>query len=258
MTTILYASPVFGPIHSRRLGISLGINLLPADGKICSFDCIYCECGLNAERPPHARMPSRELVRSVLRDKLETLRAENVIPDTLTFAGNGEPTGHPQFAEIVDDVRALRDEYCPKAVISVLTNATHILKEDVFQALLKIDNPLLKLDTVSLDYILRVDRPNAHYDLPKLLARMEAFGKHAIIQTMFMKGTWQGQSVDNTSNEYVLPWLEAIKRIGPRLVTIYTIDRETPGEGLQKATKEELDHIADLVRAAGIEVTVSY
>ena len=146
----------------------------------------------------------------------------------------------------------------PKAVISVLTNATHILKEDVFQALLKIDNPLLKLDTVNLDYILRVDRPNAHYDLPKLLARMEAFGKHAIIQTMFMKGTWQGQSVDNTSNEYVLPWLEAIKRIGPRLVTIYTIDRETPDEGLQKATKEELDHIADLVRAAGIEVTVSY
>lgn len=258
MSTILFPSPVFGPVHSRRLGISLGINLMPTDGKICSFDCIYCECGLNAGHRPHLRMPTRAAVHAALEKKLVEMAAKGELPDTLTFAGNGEPTGHPEFAQIIDDVIELRRRYCPKAKISVLTNATHILKAHVFEALLRVDNPLLKLDTVDLDYIRLVNRPQAAYDLHALIERMRAFKGECLIQTMFLKGSWQGKDVNNTTEHYVGPWLEVVRSIGPKLVTIYTIDRETPDKELQKATHEELDRIAERVREAGLECTVSY
>ena len=165
MSTMLFPSPIFGPVHSRRLGVSLGINLLPADGKICSFDCIYCECGLNGSHRPHLRCPSRALVVSSLEEKLVEMAADGVKPDNLTFAGNGEPTSHPEFPAIVDDVIALRNRFAPSAKISVLTNASHILKPAIFEALLKVDNPLLKLDTVDPDYIRRVD-PTAAMTCP--------------------------------------------------------------------------------------------
>lgn len=258
MSTILYPSPIFGPVKSRRLGISLGINLLPPDGKLCSFDCIYCECGLNAERRPKQKMPAREDVRVQLRAKLIEMREAGAEPNTLTFAGNGEPTSHPDFEAIMDDTIALRDELAPECAISVLTNATHILKDSVFRALMRVENPLLKLDTVDPDYIRLVDRPTSRYDLPALIERMIAFEGRAIIQTMFLKGTWQGQNVDNTDERYVLPWLETLKRIRPKLVTIYTIDRETPDLSLQKAAPETLDRIAAMVEAAGMRTTVSY
>ena len=258
MSTMLFPSPIFGPVHSRRLGVSLGINLLPADGKICSFDCIYCECGLNGSHRPHLRCPSRALVVSSLEEKLVEMAADGVKPDNLTFAGNGEPTSHPEFPAIVDDVIALRNRFAPSAKISVLTNASHILKPAIFEALLKVDNPLLKLGTVDPDYIRRVDRPNSRYDLPALIKQMQAFNGKCMIQTMFMKGDWQGVSVDNTGDEYVLPWLEVVKSIHPELVTIYTLDRETPSKSLLKATHEELDRIADLIHAAGLKCTVSY
>lgn len=258
MSTVIYPSPIFGPVHSRRLGLSLGINVCPPDGKICSFDCIYCECGFNADFRPKSRMPSREAVKAGLRETLEKMKAEGHLPDTLTFSGNGEPTGHPDFPGIVDDVLALRGEFCPKAKVSVLTNATRITKPAVFEALLKVDNPLLKLDTVNPDYIRLVDRPNAGYDLEAILERMKAFGRRAIIQTMFMRGTFEGQDVDNTGEAFVGPWLEAVKAIGPKLVTIYTIDRETPDHDLMKAPPEVLDAIAARIREAGLEAQVSY
>lgn len=258
MSTILYASPIFGPIKSRRLGLSLGVNLLPADGKLCNFDCIYCECGLNEERRPDSRMPSKTLVLSLLEDKLKAMHAAGELPNTITFAGNGEPTLHPDFPEIIDGTIALRDKYAPECKISVLTNATHINREKVFAALERVDNPLLKLDTVDSDYIHEVDRPTSRYDLPVLIDCMTRLGKKAIIQTMFLHGTWNGKDISNVSEAFVGPWLEVVKQIGPRLVTIYTIDRETPRNTLQKATHEELDHIADRLRAAGLEVSVSY
>lgn len=257
MSTVIYPSPIFGPVHSRRLGISLGINLLPGDGKICNFDCIYCECGFNKDTRPASRMPSRALVAAKLREKLEEMKAAGQLPDTLTFAGNGEPTGHPEFAEIVGDVIALRGEYAPKAKISVLTNATHILKDSVFRALLRVDNPLLKLDTADAGYIRLVDRPTSRYDLPAILERMKAFEGRCIIQSMFLKGSWEGKSVDNTSERYVGPWLKVIAAVRPRFVTVYTIDRETPDADLRKATREELDGIAARVRALGIGASVS-
>ena len=148
MSTVIYPSPIFGPVHSRRLGVSLGINLLPADGKVCSFDCIYCECGLNAERRPKGKMPTREEVRAALEARLQQMAAEGPRPDVLTFAGNGEPTLHPDFRDIIEDARALRNRYCPEARISVLSNATRILRPDVFAALCCVDNNILKLDTV--------------------------------------------------------------------------------------------------------------
>ena len=257
MSTILFPSPIFGPVHSRRLGVSLGVNLLPADGKLCSFDCIYCECGLNGQHRPELRMPTREAVRKALRAKLESMKAEGVLPDTITFSGNGEPTSHPDFEGIIDDTLALRDEYAPKSQVSVLTNATHIVRNGVFRALLRVDNALLKLDTVDEDYIHLVDRPTSGYDLPKIIERMKAFEGRCIIQTMFMKGEWEGRSVDNTGDEYVGPWLDALREIGPRLVTIYTLDRETPGKNLLKAPRERLDEIAARVNALGIPTTVS-
>ena len=261
MSTIIYPSPVFGPVHSRRLGISLGINLLPADGKVCSFDCIYCECGFNGDHRPSLPMPTREEVAGKLEKKLLEMVAEGQLPDVLTFAGNGEPTCHPHFAEIISDTIRLRNQYCPQAKVSVLSNATMIHRQAVHDALMRVDNNILKLDTVDPLYINKVDRPQGAYDVRLIIDRLKAFNSHVIIQTMFMRGETgerSQQSVDNTGEKFVGPWLEAVKEIKPQQVMIYTIDRETPTLGLLKATREQLDHIRDRVIAAGIPCSASY
>jgi len=255
MSTIIYPSPIFGPVHSRRLGISLGINLMPADGKICTFNCIYCECGLNEDHRPTLPRPTRELVAQKLEEKLKEMAAEGQLPDVLTFAGNGEPTCHPHFAEIIDDTIRLRNLYCPKAKVSVLSNATMIQHQKVHDALMRVDNNILKLDTIDPLYINKVDQPVVPYDVEKVIEHLKAFQGHVIIQTMFMRGQ---KSVDNTSEEFVGPWLEAVKEIKPQQVMIYTIDRETPTQGLLKATHEQLDQIRDRVIAAGIPCSASY
>ena len=254
MSTIIYPSPIFGPVHSRRLGISLGINLLPADGKLCSFDCIYCECGLNKDHRPTLSLPTSAEVSAKLEAKLQEMVAEGQLPDVLTFAGNGEPTCHPHFTEIIDDTIRLRDHYCPRAKVSVLSNSTMIHRQSVHDALMRVDNNILKLDTVDPLYINKVDRPNGAYDVNAVIEGMKAFNGHVIIQTMFMKG----EGVDNTGEEYVAPWLETVKAIKPQQVMIYTIDRETPIQGLQKADREQLDAIRDRVIAAGIPCSASY
>lgn len=258
MATIIYPSPIFGPVHSRRLGISLGINLLPDDGKVCTFDCIYCECGLNATRRSRKPLPTREEVSTALEKKLNEMQAGGVRPDVLTFAGNGEPTIHPQFPEIIADTIALRNKFCPNAKVSVLTNATLITRNKVFEALKLIDNNIVKLDTVNREYIQNIDRPTGNYDLAAIIERMKAFNGQAVIQTMFMKGIANGIDVNNTGDEYVLPWIAAVKEIAPREVMIYTIDRETPTDGLEKATHEELDRIVELLRREGIKARASY
>ena len=258
MSTIIYPSPIFGPVHSRRLGISLGINLLPADGKVCSFDCIYCECGFNEDHRPSLPLLTREEVAEKLEQKLQAMVEEQQLPDVLTFAGNGEPTCHPHFAEIIADTIRLRNQYCPKAKVSVLSNSTMIHRQAVHDALMLVDNNILKLDTIDPIYINKVDHPNGTYDVNTIIERMKAFNGHLIIQTMFMRGECNGESVDNTGEAYVAPWLEAVKDIKPRQVMIYTIDRETPTQGLLKATHEQLDQIRDRVIAAGIPCTASY
>ena len=259
MSTIIYPSPIFGPIHSRRLGLSLGINLMPDDGKVCTFDCIYCECGLNAERRPHHPRPTRQAVADGLEQKLKAMAAERQHPDVLTFAGNGEPTGHPDFSGIIDDTLQLRDRYCPEARVSVLSNATQLHRPDVVEALLRVDNNIQKLDTVDPSYINKVDRPvGIRYDMHAVIGQLKAFRGHVIIQTMFMRGMYCGESVDNTGEAFVAPWIEAVKEIAPQEVMVYTIDRETPVEGLKKAGREQLDAIRDRIIALGIPCQASY
>ncbi len=254
MSTIIYPSPIFGPVHSRRLGVSLGINLLPADGKFCTFDCIYCECGFNADHRPKLKMPTRLQVAEALEARLQLMQQEGPTPDVLTFAGNGEPTAHPDFPGIIDDTLRLRHRYFPQARVSVLSNATMITKPDVHAALMRVDNNIQKLDTVSLEYIRKVDRPTGHYDLDAIVEALCQFKGHVIIQTMFL----HGPGVSNLADEYVLPWIQTIRKIAPAQVMIYTIDRETPDLTLAKATREELDAIALRVSESGIPCQASY
>lgn len=259
MATVIYPSPIFGPIHSRRLGISLGINLLPSDGKFCTFDCIYCECGYNKDHRPTRKLPTREEVREALESRLKQMQEEGIAPNVLTFAGNGEPTAHPHFPEIIEDTLELRNKYFPDAKVSVLSNSTFIHKPEVFAALNKVDNNILKLDTVNEEYIRMVDRPTGYYDVKRIIEGMKAFKGNLIVQTMFMKGTTEdGRSVDNTTDDFVMEWIKVVKEIAPRQVMIYTIDRETPDQLLQKATHEDLDRIVSLLQEAGLYATASY
>ena len=259
MSTVIYPSPIFGPVHSRRLGLSLGINLMPADGKICTFDCIYCECGFNDDHKPTKRRPTREEVAHALETKLRAMQAEGRLPDVLTFAGNGEPTAHPHFGEIIDDTIRLRNQYCPNAKVSVLSNSTFAHIPKVHAALERVDNNILKLDTVDAGYVNKVNRPTGiAYDVDKIVETLASFNGHVIVQTMFMRGKMNGEDVDNTGECYVAPWLEAVERIKPQAVMIYTIDRETPDHDLLKASHETLDAIRDRVKAMGITCTASY
>ncbi len=259
MSTIIYPSPVFGPIHSRRLGVSLGVNLMPSDGKVCTFDCLYCECGFNKDFPAHAKRPTREQVRTALTEVLAQRHKEGKPLDCITFSGNGEPTGHPDFPGIIADTVEVRNSYFPEAKVSVLSNATFVGKAEVRRALMMVDNNILKLDTVNKDYIRKVDRPvQPSYDVRDIVENLKSFQGHVTIQTMFMKGTASGESVDNTGDKFVLPWLDALKAIAPRQVMIYTIDRETPEHGLRKAEPAVLDRIKAMVEQTGIKCSASY
>ena len=258
MSTILFDKIVFGPVHSRRLGVSLGINLLPVDGKVCSFDCIYCECGLNRDGRTGSKLPTRECVKKELEETLLSMAATGKAPDVITFAGNGEPTLHPDFEGIIDDTICLRNKFFPKAKIAVLSNATMLHKREVFNALLQVDDAILKLDSISDRRIRQINAPNSpSFCSKELVEQLSRFNGKAIIQTMFLKGNLQGESVDNTTDEEIKGWIDALKVIQPRQVMIYTIDRETPVKNLQKVTKEELEVIAEYARIQGFEVSVS-
>lgn len=228
---------------------------MPADGKVCSFDCIYCECGFNKDFRPKQKRPTRQEVNKALTDVLNKRHSNGEALDVITFAGNGEPTGHPDFPGIIADTIAARNRYFPNAKVSVLSNATYIDKPSIREALMLVDNNIQKLDTVNIDYIRKVDRPvQPGYDVAKVIENLKLFNGHVIIQTMFMSG----EGVDNTSDDYVMPWLQAIKDIAPQQVMIYTIDRETPDKTLSKASPETLDRIKDRVTALGIACSASY
>ena len=256
---LLFDKIIYGPVHSRRLGVSLGVNLFPSDGKLCTFNCVYCECGFNEDRRPHQKMPRREEVREQLTKKLDDMRAEGLVPDVITFAGNGEPTIHPDFAGIIDDTISIRNQHCPSAKIAVLSNSTMLDREDVFQALCKIEDNIMKLDSVLDTRIRQIDNPNQPgFCFEKLLKNLCRFEGKLIIQTMFLRGERDGISLDNTTEEEIAGWLDALKQIRPRQVMIYTIDRETPLKSLRKVSPEDLDAIAERARREGFDVTVSY
>lgn len=253
--TILFHSTIFGPIHSRRLGTSLGINLMPSDGKVCSFDCLYCETGYNAQGAGKAGLPSRQTVKSELEAKLQEMAASGEAPDVLTFSGNGEPTLHPDFAAIISDTLELRDRYFPDAKVSVLTNSTRIFTPDVAEALKKVDNNILKLDSAVESTMRIIDRPNdPGFTVAKVVEGLKQFAGTGIIQTMILRGEHDGQKIDNTTDKEIDALIAAYKEINPKQVMLYSLDRSTPEEQLRKVEKSELDRIAGRIRNAGISV----
>ncbi len=259
MSTFLFDSIIFGPVRSRRLGVSLGINLLPCDRKVCSFDCIYCECGWTpGGSSTGSHLPSRPEVREALRTRLGEMKKKGEKPDVITYAGNGEPTMHPDFPGIIDDSVALRNEFFPDAKISVLSNATGINRKSVRDALMKVDMNILKLDSAFMSTVVALNRPRKSYDLAKTIENMKLFNGKFIIQTLFVRGEHEGKTVDNTTPEEVDAWLQKVRELNPESVMIYTIDRDTPlGSRLHKVPIADLKDIAARVEAAGITVSVS-
>lgn len=251
MQTILFHETIFGPIHSRRLGVSLGINLSPRDGKICSFDCIYCEAGYNAQGAGKTGLPKREEVRQLLEERLSTMHNAGERLDVMTFSGNGEPTIHPDFAGIIDDVIQLRDKYYPEVKISVLTNSTQLHRADVVAALRRVDNNILKLDSAIETTMRRLDCPvTTSFTVEKVVEQLQQFGNQAIIQTMITRGEHNGERIDNSTPDEIAALIEAYRKISPREIMLYTIDRQTPEHSLEHVSKDELTAIANRITAA--------
>ena len=258
MVTILFHDTIFGPIHSRRLGTSLGINLMPNDGKICSFDCLYCEAGFNAQGAGTTGVSRRKEVADALRAKLQAMHNAGDRLDVITFSGNGEPTLCPDFPEIVDDVIALRDEFYPNVKISVLSNSTMIGKPEVVAALRKVDNNILKLDSAVESTMRAIDRPaNPDFTVERVVEQLRQFSGECIIQTMMLRGTHCGVAIDNTTADEIDALISAYRTINPREVMLYSLDRPTPESNLQRIERPELDAIADRMRRCGIKIQVN-
>lgn len=257
--TVLFHSTVFGPIHSRRLGVSLGINLMPDDGKVCSFDCLYCEAGFNSQGKGTTGLPLRETVRAQLESRLKAMKEGGDPLDVITFSGNGEPTLHPDFPSIIDDTLALRDRYYPEAKVSVLTNSTMVFFPAVAEALKKVDNNILKLDSAVEATMRLIDRPNSGtFSVERVVDALRQFGDTGIIQTMMLRGSHSGVAVDNTTPEEIEALIAAYRRIRPREIMLYSLDRSTPEENLVKVEKPELKKIGERIgKETGIKVQVN-
>jgi len=227
---------VFGPIRSRRLGNSLVINLLPRNGKICNFDCIYCECGWNKDGRGDTAIPASAMVRDALEDKLSELLLEGTSVDSITFSGDGEPTLNPEFPAIIEDTLKLRDAFFPSAKVSVLSNSTRVHIPQVFDALRKVDNPIMKLDAPTNELVARINRPAPGYDVASIVRALSRFEGDFVLQTMFLRS----KDFDSTSEEVLLPWMDIVRHLKPREIMAYTIDRPTPQEGLSKISSEEM------------------
>ena len=241
---------VFGPIFSRRLGASLGINLLPQQGKLCNFDCIYCECGWNADGRGDRDLPRTEDVRKALTEKLEECLAANTPIDSITFSGDGEPTLNPDFPDIIDVTLSLRDRYYPQAKVSVLSNATQLSRKGVFEALRKVDNPILKLDAPTDGGAALVNRPVGRYHVEDIVRDLSRFEGDFILQTMFLQGD------GFATEDWVEPWMDLVRRLRPREVMVYTIDRETPLKGLRKYTVERMQELVQPLIDEGFMIQI--
>ena len=251
---MLFSSIIYGPIRSRRLGVSLGVNLMPTDAKLCTFDCVYCECGWN-QPVSHPQLPTREQVRESLASTLSTLHST---PDVITFSGNGEPTLHPEFLGIIQDTCALRDQYCPGAKISVLSNSTQLFREDVVEALRLCDNRILKLDSAITSTMRLIDKPvNPSLTVEQIVERLSVFNGDFTLQTCFLTGEYEGRIIDNTTPEELAAWYHAVDYLRPKQVMIYVIDRATPLKTLSKIPLDKMNEIAAPLREKGIEVIVS-
>ena len=241
--TALYPQIVYGPVHSRRLGVSLGVNLLPLHSKLCTFDCIYCECGWNDDNRGKEGFNSREDVAAALESRLIQMSADGVLPDVITFAGNGEPTLHPDFEGVIEDTIALRDKYAPNAKISVLSNATQLHRQDVVRALKRVDNNILKLDAAIDSTVIEMNKPCCNYAVEEVIDQLAAFEGNLIVQIMFLRGEYNGKNIDNTTPEHIAALRAALQRIRPKQIMCYTIARDTPCKTLQTVPAEEITRL---------------
>ncbi len=259
MATFLFNEIIFGPVTSRRLGESLGINLLPVDSKYCNFNCLYCECGFTSKSFGENKnaLPTSIKVRKALENALRTYQYKNLKIDTITFAGNGEPTLHPEFSTIIDDTIKARNKYYPKAKIAVLSNATLIIKPSIREALRKVEYNILKLDSVNEETLTLINCPLGNFSLPDLLDNLKSFQGNVTIQTLFVRGEYRGKPFDNSTEEEVENWLNFLHIIQPELVMIYTFRRDTPIDTIQKISPQRLQEIALKVKALDIQVSVS-
>ena len=251
--TALYPQIVYGPVRSRRLGVSLGVNLLPLHSKVCTFDCIYCECGWNDDNRGSEGFNPRQAVAEALESRLIEMAESGEQLDVITFAGNGEPTLHPDFEAIIEDTIALRDKYAPSAKISVLSNATQLHRQDVVRALLRVDNNILKIDAVTDSLAQIINKPCCNYSVEQIINQLSQFKGQVIVQTMLLSGEYNGQKFDNTTEKHIAAWLKVIEKIAPKQVMVYTIARDTPCKTLQAASPELLANVAARVRELGIE-----
>ena len=250
---MLFNEIAYGPIHSRRLGVSLGMEIMPLEHKLCTFNCVYCECGWN-EPVTHPQLPTRAEVKAALKAKLQAVGAIDVI----TFSGNGEPTLHPDFLGIIEDTCALRDRYCPKAKVSVLSNSTQLGRADVMKALRLCDNRILKLDAATDEMMRRIDLPvNKNLRVQTIMEWLKQFEGDFILQTCFLRGAHNGQPIDNTTDEELAAWYEAVEVLRPKQIMIYVIDRKTPEEQLVKIPRERMEAIAAPLIAKGFDVSIS-
>lgn len=243
---------VFGPIFSRRLGSSLGINLLPQKGKICNFDCIYCECGWNRDGRGDSRLPSVKEVEAALAAKLRACREAGAGIDSITFSGDGEPTLNPEFPQIIDVTIRLRNEWYPEAKISVLSNATRLFDDGVFEALRKVDNPILKLDAPTDEAVALINQPQGHYKVEEVVEGMRRFKGEFILQTMFLKG----EGFDSSEPAQLKAWMDIVRELHPREIMVYTIDRETPAKGLVKFTEGQMRELVAPLTEEGFRIQI--
>jgi wyosine [tRNA(Phe)-imidazoG37] synthetase (radical SAM superfamily) len=257
MATFLFDSIIFGPVWSRRLGESLGVNLLPVNHKVCNFNCIYCECGLTHSGVPASGFPTASEVRDRLHDRLQEMINKGDYLDSITFAGNGEPTLHPEFPRIMEDAVALRNAFYPKATLAVLSNATRITNTMIFSALLKADLNILKLDSAIEETLLAINCPNFPFRLEEILQAMIRFQGKMIIQTLFFRGTINGIIIDNTTESEVTAWLTVLDRLHPEYVMLYSIARETAVTGLTGISAKGLESISTRVQQLGIRTVVT-
>ena len=243
---------VFGPIFSRRLGSSLGVNILPTVGKLCNFDCVYCECGWNKDGRSDGRLPHLEEVEAALEEKMSRAAADGVPVDSITFSGNGEPTVNPDFPQIVDATLRLRDKYFPKAKVSVLSNAVLVGRKDIAEALKKVDNPILKIDASSDELVGKINKPVGTYRLADIVEALKGFEGNFVLQTMFLRSP----EFDTTSQEALEGWMNIVREVRPREIMVYTIDRETPDKSLGKYTVEEMTAFVQPLLDEGFKIQI--
>jgi wyosine [tRNA(Phe)-imidazoG37] synthetase (radical SAM superfamily) len=257
--TFLFDEIVFGPVKSRRFGVSLGMNLLPVGFKYCTFNCIYCECGwTDKNNSGKIKLPTRKEISVALDERLQQMKKEGTPPDNITFAGNGEPTIHPEFAGIIDDTIALRKRHFPKAEITVLSNSSLLHKTNVFNALNKVDNNVLKLDSAIEATFTKLNMPAPGIKLETIINNIKNFDGNQIIQTLFVRGSYKDDYIDNTTEIEIGAWLNVVREIKPKYVMLYPIDRDTAQQGLEKVSLNELENIADKVGKAGIKTKIYY